>query len=147
MPPKGNPWGRSQRRQGQKATKSLADATYSANSSAKSSPKFIQGDELTELVERELDSDRRFFAEHPHRRYRIRWSFPYELLDAKRYGFPQSELRPGYERFTVVKQLVPGIRFRLGIVALSTLDLSMNDAAIEQLLGENRDLFPKVAST
>jgi hypothetical protein len=67
---------------------------------------------LTRAVDRAIDSDRRFFARHAGRSYRLRPAFPPEVgvlavLDGRKIELPDDWLW-----FTAVRQFAPGVRVR-----------------------------------
>lgn len=77
--------------------------------------------ELIDLVDRELEDDRRFFIENPDRSYRIRRTFAAETRAVESWGSPPKK---GRLHFTVVRQLAPGARVRLHYLAPPRDDLS-----------------------
>jgi hypothetical protein len=68
---------------------------------------------LTPAVDRALDSDRRFFDQHPSRSYRLRPAFPPEVEVLAVLNEPkQIDLPPNWIWFVAVRQILPGVRVR-----------------------------------
>ena len=67
-----------------------------------------------EGVDRATESDRRFFQRFPARNYRVRAMAPAEIaqLDTIVNG-DMEPLEPGFRRFVVMRQIAPGLRFKV----------------------------------
>lgn len=73
--------------------------------------------QILELVEDIVcASDRAFFHQHPHRKYRIRPAWDVEIEDFARHGMPRP-LPEGRCWWIVVHQIRPGLRSRLPFAA------------------------------
>ncbi len=72
---------------------------------------------LSDRVDRELDADRRFFAQHPERIYRVRRSFRAEVEQAAITLGCQWPVRGCGAFFTIVRQIAPGLRARAFFLA------------------------------
>jgi hypothetical protein len=64
-------------------------------------------------VDEVTDGDRLYFEQHPHRTHRIRSSHPCEIAQNEIVEGKPLTLPPGLRWFTVVKNIIPGIRARL----------------------------------
>jgi hypothetical protein len=61
--------------------------------------------------------DSKFFKANPERNFRIRLATQSEILETELTSSAPPRRLPGYARFTLVKQLTPGLRTRLQIDA------------------------------
>jgi hypothetical protein len=82
-----------------------------------------------------LDRDQRYFLEHPGRRFRLRSLAPDE---------PTIPCPPGCDRFVLVEQLAPGVRFRAGFYASRDRNTDITDGEgatiLARILIEQPDL-------
>jgi hypothetical protein len=95
---------------------------------------------LAERVDRVSQADRRFFERFPHRQHRVRITSQAELGQNEILNGEPVWLPPGYRWFTVVKNVAPGVRFRLFV---------RNERDAETDLPESlaRELFEDASTT
>lgn len=90
-------------------------------------------DALSERMDVELDADRRFFVRWPHRSYYVRRSFHAEAeITSLLYG-AEWPLSPGICWYTAVREVLPGLRFRVFLFAPSHLDCDMPDEVAKRI--------------
>ncbi len=69
---------------------------------------------LATKVGRVTDADAAFFERFPKRRYRVRLASPAEIeTDAILKGEPDTSTTTGVRWVTIVRQIIPGVRFRV----------------------------------
>ena len=80
-----------------------------------------------------MESDRLFFRSHPHRNHRLRPVAPIEIEQALILE-EDAPPPPGTQWFTLVRQVVPGVRMR-GMIALpiGTDPDTMSERDVEKL--------------
>lgn len=94
-----------------------------------------------------IKADARFFDRFPHREYRIRRMSRPEVaqLEAAR-GEPLPPMRAGAARFTLVKQLAPGVRLRIFVPGPGDEDGSdVSDALGASLWSRYAEQHPAMA--
>jgi hypothetical protein len=72
-----------------------------------------QFEKLEVHVDEVTASDRLYFEQHPHRIHRIRSSHPCEIAQHEIVEGRALTLPPGMRWYTVVKNIIPGVRARL----------------------------------
>ena len=80
---------------------------------------------LATAVDRELNSDRRFFERRPYRNYRLRQAFPNERKAAELAGTCRFE--PGLQAYVCVRQVEPGQRIRLFCLNVPGRETDLNE--------------------
>lgn len=96
-------------------------------------------DAVTQLMDSELDADRRFFRRRPHRKHRVRRVFPAEFEHVRRMGhdIPKSDKRV----FVAIQQVRPGARLRFFFVGPRDFETDLPEtearAWVEWAMGVN----------
>jgi hypothetical protein len=67
---------------------------------------------LASHVERITDTDRVFFEQHPDRKHRLRLASE-EIAQEETLSGKVKSLPPGVRHFTIVRNVVPGVRLRV----------------------------------
>jgi len=80
-------------------------------------------------LETARQSDRDWFARNPHRTYRIRREIPGEFPNGRRHSIETTK----WTVWTLVKELEPGVRLRVGFSVVRGAEPIDNDRSIEPL--------------
>lgn len=88
-----------------------------------------QIERLADEVDRVLESDRRFFRRRPDRQHRVRLVSRAEIALNNLVGGQHAEPPAGCSHFVVVKQLAPGVRTRVFLVAASDASTDVAESA------------------
>lgn len=83
---------------------------------------------LTSIIDRDLDSDRRFFGRRPHRSYRVRRAFPSERRAMEVLEPDLAARFADLTLFVAVRQIRPGQRFRSCFSGPSWTKTDLDDA-------------------
>jgi hypothetical protein len=83
-----------------------------------------------ERLERVTKNDRKFFVRHQHRKHRLRPAAQIEI-EVERGGM---EPPPGSRWFTIVRQLLPGVRVRLIVPLSDDIKKDLSEQECELLL-------------
>ncbi len=83
---------------------------------------------INERVDRELDSDRNFFVQFPHRQFRVRRMYPHEREQFELVGgSPLGPLPPDVAWFVAVEKVRPDVRLRAPFIAEGDTDADLLD--------------------
>jgi hypothetical protein len=100
---------------------------------------------LADKVDRVLESDRRFFDRHKSRSHRIRRLSPVEKEMAEAvYGPGVFPWAPNHAWFTVVRQVEPGIRFRVFVRNCDDAEVDVPEDVAKSIYEEASHSSPQV---
>jgi hypothetical protein len=86
-----------------------------------------------ERLDRVTDGDRRFFDRHQHRNHRLRHAAWIEIEQKEIIAGARMEPPSGKRWFTIVWQVVPGMRFRGHIVLPETTDQDISEPECKRI--------------
>jgi hypothetical protein len=85
-------------------------------------------------LERVMEGDRSFFDRHKQRNYLLRLAAPIEIEQHELVARSPRTKRRGMKAFTLVKQIGPGVRFRMLITLPETTDPDISERECEGIL-------------
>jgi len=97
-----------------------------------------------ERLDRVMEGDRLFFTRHRRRNHRLRQAGRIEIEHGAIIGGAGMEPPSGKRWFTIVRQIVPGVRFRAIVALPETTDPDMSEPECEKIfdrlfVGNSRD--------
>jgi hypothetical protein len=88
---------------------------------------------LAELVDEAVETDRRYFANNPHRKHRIRQSHHAEIAEAEIAGGKPLPAPPGFIWLTVVRRICGNARGRLFVLSHVDAEIDQSETACREL--------------